>query len=95
MRLLADYVLKTSEEEIPVSVPETGDLRPGFGGRNHARRITMGFAAQDTARARRFVGREALLVTNIQIPTRELGRLKVLELHTPTSLLVAELLPAG
>jgi hypothetical protein len=30
------------------------------------RRITMGFAAQDTARARRLVGGEALLVTNIQ-----------------------------
>lgn len=92
MRHLADYVLKGRGEEIPVSAPVRGDLRRSSPPGNHVRSITLGLAALDADAARRLVGQEARLVTNIESPARDVGRLRVLEVDTPTFVLVAEVL---
>lgn len=92
MRRLADFMLMARGEELPVSVPVRGDLRRRL---LNDRYVTLGFAAQDASAARELVGHEARLVTNIYLPGREVGRLKVLKVNTPPFVLVAEVLPGG
>lgn len=92
MRRLADFMLMARGEELPVSVPVRGDLRRRL---LNDRYVTLGFAAQDASAARELVGHEARLVTNIHLPGREVGRLKVLKVNTPPFVLVAEVLPGG
>lgn len=86
MRLLADYVLRTRTDEVPVSAPlqeeRSGDRRPG--------RITLGFSAQHAQALQRAAGQEALLVRNIQSPGEPLARLRLLAVDPRTSRLVAE-----
>jgi hypothetical protein len=94
MRQLADYVLKAGGEEIPVSAPVWGDLRPSSARNGHRRRlVTLGFAAQDVTLVRGLVGHDARLVSGNESPGRDLGLVRVLEVDTPMALLVAELLP--
>jgi hypothetical protein len=94
MRQLADYVLKAGGEEIPVSAPVWGDLRPSSARNGHRRRlVTLGFAAQDVTLVRGLVGRDARLVSNIDSSGRYLGQVRVIAVDTPMTLLVAELLP--
>ena len=95
MRNLADYVLQAGGVAIPVSAPVRGDARPSSSRSNHAQYITLGFAAQDSGAARGLPGHEGRLVTNIQSPGREVGRLRVLEVDTLISVLVAQVLPGG
>lgn len=95
MRQLADYVLQAGGAEIPVSAPLRGDLRPSSSRNDDMQYITMGFAAQDASVAGGLLGHDGRLVTNIHLPGRELARLRLLEVDTPTFLLVARVLPDG
>jgi hypothetical protein len=81
MRLLADYVLRTRTDEVPVSAP----LREG-----HATRITLGFSAQDANLVRHLAGQEAVLVRNIPRPGEPLVRLRLVAVDPASSRLVAE-----
>ncbi len=87
MRQLADYLLKADGVEIPVSPPV-------MAGRGH-NRVRLGFAAQDLAAAGRLVGHEARLVTNIHLPGREVGRLRILDMDSRMFHLVAEVSAPG
>jgi len=106
MRQLADYLVSAGGKEIPVSAPVWGDLRPsssrtgqgryvtlGFAAQD--RYVTLGFAAQDITTARELVTHEARLLSNIQTPRRDLARLRILDVHGPMALLVAEVLPGA
>jgi hypothetical protein len=91
---LADYVLNIGGEEIAVSSPVWGDLRPSSARSGHGRRlVTLGFAAQDASLARRLVGHDARLVSNIDSSGHDLGQVRVLAVDTPMALLVVEVLP--
>jgi len=82
MRVLADYVLRTRTDEVPVSspVPE-----------GHPTRFTFGFAAHDAKLVRHLAGQEAVLVRNIQRPGEALARLRLVTVDPSSSRLVAEL----
>ncbi|HZJ54512.1 MAG TPA: hypothetical protein VFD38_10280 [Myxococcaceae bacterium] len=95
MRQLADYVLSAGGKAIPVSAPVRGDLRSSSSRSRQGRYVTLGFAAQDATTARGLVGHEARMLSNIQIPGRELARLRILEMHASMALLVAEILPGA
>jgi len=81
MRVLADYVLRTRTDEVPVSPP----VREG-----HSTRVTMGFASQDAKLVRHLAGQEAVLVSNIQRQGEALARLRLVAVHPASSRLVAE-----
>lgn len=81
MRVLADYVLRTRTDEVPVSPP----VREGG-----SSRVTMGFAAPDANLVRHLAGQEAVLVTNIQRPGEALARLRLVAVDPVSSRLVAE-----
>ncbi|HET9037115.1 MAG TPA: hypothetical protein VFN45_12955 [Myxococcaceae bacterium] len=94
MRQLADYVLKAGGEEIPVSAPVWGDLRPSSARNGHRRRlVTLGFAAQDATLVRGLVGHDARLVSNVAHLGRDLGQVRVLAVDLPMALVVVDLLP--
>ncbi|HEY1906374.1 MAG TPA: hypothetical protein VGG91_10040 [Myxococcaceae bacterium] len=82
MRLLADYVLRTRTDEVPVSAP----LRE----EDHSTRITMGFSANDANLVRHLAGQEAVLVRNIERPGEALARLRLVAVDPASSRLVAE-----
>ena len=91
MRALADYVLRTRTDEVPVSPP----VREG-----HPTRFTMGFAASDATLVRQLAGEEAILVANIQRPGEALARLRLVAVDPSSSRLIAEVVgtppePAG
>ena len=92
MRRLADFMLMARGEELPVSVPVRGDLRRRL---LNDRYVTLGFAAQDASAARELVGHEARLVTNIHLPGREVGRLKVLKVDSGPSSWLPKFFQAG
>jgi hypothetical protein len=83
MRALADYVLRTRTDEVPVSPP----VREG-----HPTRFTMGFAASDARLVRHLAGEEAILVTNIQRPGEALARLRLVAVDPSSSRLIAEVI---
>jgi hypothetical protein len=85
MRLLADYVLRTRTDEVPVSAP----LREG-----HPTRITLGFSAHDANLVRHLAGQEALLVRNSPHPEETLARLRLVSVDPASSRLVAEVVGA-
>jgi hypothetical protein len=87
MRRLADYLLKAEGVEIPVSAPVMAGNRPA--------RITLGFSAQDAGAAGRLVGHDARLVTNIHLPGREVGQLRILAVDKAMFHLLAEVSLAG
>jgi hypothetical protein len=94
VRALADYLLSAGGEEIPVSAPLWGDLRPSSARSGHRRRfVTLGFAAQDATVVRGLVGQEAHLTSHLDDPGRVLGQVRVLAVDPPMALLVAEVLP--
>ena len=95
MRQLADYLVSAGGKEIPVSAPVWGDLRPSSSRTGQGRYVTLGFAAQDTTTARELVTHEARVLSNIQTPRRDLARLRILDVHGPMALLVAEVLPGA
>jgi hypothetical protein len=81
MRALADYVLRTRTDEVPVSPPVREE---------HPTRFTMGFAASDAKLVRHLAGEEAILVTNIQRPGEALARLRLVAVDPSSSRLIAE-----
>ena len=81
MRALADYVLRTRTDEVPVSPPVA---------EGHPTRFTMGFAASDAKLVRHLAGQEAILVTNIQRPGEALARLRLVAVDPSSSRLIAE-----
>jgi len=81
MRLLADYVLRTRTDEVPVSTPVRED---------HPTRISMGFSAHDTALVRHLAGQEAVLVRNSPHPGEALARVRLISVDPASSRLVAE-----
>lgn len=83
MRALADYVLRTRTDEVPVSPPVA---------EGHPTRFTMGFAAPDAQLVRHLAGQEALLVRNIQRPGEALARLRLVAVDPSSSRLVAEVI---
>jgi len=85
MRLLADYVLRTRTDEVPVSAPLRED---------HSTRITMGFSAHDANLVRHLAGQEAVLVRNIERPGEALARLKLVAVDPASSRLIAEVVGA-
>jgi hypothetical protein len=85
MRQLADYLLKADGVEVPVSPPVVA-------GRANDR-VRLGFAARDLGEAGRLVGRDARLITNIHLPGREVGRLRILDTDSGIFHLVAEVVP--
>jgi hypothetical protein len=94
MKPLADYVLNADGEEISVSAPVWGDLRPHSARSGHRRRlVTLGFAAQDAALVRGLVGHDARLVCSVDRSGPDLGQVRVLAVDLPMALLVVDLLP--
>jgi hypothetical protein len=85
MRALADYVLRTRTDEVPVSTP----VREG-----HPTRVTMGFAAHDANLVRHLAGQEAVLVRNIERPGEALFRLRLVAVDPASSRLIAEIVGA-
>jgi hypothetical protein len=85
MRVLADYVLRTRTDEVPVSTP----VREG-----HSTRVTMGFAAHDASLVRHLAGQEAVLVRNISRPGEALARLRLIAVDPASSQLIAEVVGA-
>lgn len=81
MRLLADYVLRTRTDEVPVSTPVRED---------HPTRITMGFSAHDVAVVRHLAGQEAVLVRNNPHPGEALARVRLISVDPASSRLIAE-----
>ena len=85
MRSLADYVLRTRTDEVPVSPPLPGDS---------PRRITMGFSAHDANLVRHLAGQEAVLVRNIERPGEAIARLRLVAVDPAASQLIAEVVGA-
>ncbi|HEY1416270.1 MAG TPA: hypothetical protein VGF41_00155 [Myxococcaceae bacterium] len=85
MRLLADYVLRTRTDEVPVSAPLRED---------HSTRITMGFSANDANLVRHLAGQEAVLFRNIERRGEALARLRLVAVDPASSRLVAEVIGA-
>lgn len=93
MRKLADYLLKANGVEVPVSAPVLAQPRHDLPTSNRPNRVKLGFAAQDVGAARRLAGEDARLLTNIHLPGREVGRLRVLDVDTRMFRLLAEVSP--
>jgi len=82
MRELADFLLKGNGVEIPVSPPVVagpGASSSSTTNRLSLRRLRLGFSRQDADAAGRLVGHDTRLVTNIHLPGRQVGRLRVLD----------------